>query len=75
MAGRWNSWKSLKNLKVGVFEIDFMQVPFVFRQTTCTYNFENKISAKNKWIQFQLPKENEQYEADCEGDCEAITML
>ena len=26
--------KSLKNLKVGVFETDFKKVPFVFRQTT-----------------------------------------
>ena len=31
-------WKSLKNLKVGVFETDFKQVPFVFRQTTCTFS-------------------------------------
>ena len=31
-------WKSLRNLKVGVFETDFKQVPFVFRQTTCTYS-------------------------------------
>ena len=31
-------WKSLKNLKVGVFETDFKQVPFVLRQTTCTYS-------------------------------------
>ena len=30
--------KSLKNLKVGVFETDFKQVPFVCRQTTCTYS-------------------------------------
>ena len=30
--------KYLKNLKVGVFEIDFKQVPFVFRQTTCIYS-------------------------------------
>ena len=30
--------KSLKNLKVGVFETDFKQVLFVFRQTTCTYS-------------------------------------
>ena len=27
-----------KNLKVGVSETDFKQVPFVFRQTTCTYS-------------------------------------
>ena len=33
-----NPRKSLKNLKVGVFETDFKQVPFVFRQTTCTYS-------------------------------------
>ena len=37
-AGCCNSWKSLKNLKVGVYETDFKQVPFVFRQTTCTYS-------------------------------------
>ena len=37
LAGCCNSWKSLKNLKVGVLETDFKQVPFVFRQTTCTY--------------------------------------
>ena len=29
---------SLKNLKVGVFETDFKQVPFVLRQTTHTYS-------------------------------------
>ena len=29
----FKGWKSLKNLKVGVFETDFKQVPFVFRQT------------------------------------------
>ena len=34
----FKAWKSLKNLKVGVFETDFKQVPFVFRQTTCTYS-------------------------------------
>ena len=28
----------LKNLKVGVIETDFKQVPFVFRQTNCTYS-------------------------------------
>ena len=28
----------MKNLKVGVFETDFKQVPFVFRLTTCTYS-------------------------------------
>ena len=38
LAGCWNSWKSRKNLKVGGFETDFKQVPFVFRQTTCTYS-------------------------------------
>ena len=38
LAGCCNNWKSLKNLKVGVFETDFKQVPFVFRQTTCTYS-------------------------------------
>ena len=31
----FKGWKSLKNLKVGVFETDFKQVPFVFQQTTC----------------------------------------
>ena len=36
--GCWNSWKSRKNLKVGGFETDFKQVPFVFRQTTSTYS-------------------------------------
>ena len=30
--------KFLKNLKVGVFETDFKQVPFVYQQTTCTYS-------------------------------------
>ena len=29
----FKGWKSLKNLKVGVFETDFKQVPIVFRQT------------------------------------------
>ena len=38
LAGCWNSWKSQKNQKVGFFETDFKQVPFVFRQTTCTYS-------------------------------------
>ena len=38
LAGCWNSWKSQKNKKVGVFETDFKQVLFVFRQTTCTYS-------------------------------------
>ena len=38
LAGCWNSWKSQKNQKVGVFETDFKPVPFVFRQTTCTYS-------------------------------------
>ena len=38
LAGCWNIWNSLKNLKVGVFETYFKQVPFVFRQTTCTYS-------------------------------------
>ena len=38
LVGCWNSWKSQKNLKVGVFETDFKQVPFVFLQTTCTYS-------------------------------------
>ena len=40
MCGRFplragNPWK---NLKVGVFGTDFKQVPFVFRQTNCTYS-------------------------------------
>ena len=26
-------WKSLKNVKVGVFETDFKQIPILFRQT------------------------------------------
>ena len=30
--------ESLKNLKVGVYETDFKQVPFVLRQTTHTYS-------------------------------------
>ena len=34
----FKDWESLKNLKVGVFETDFNQVHFVFRQTTCTYS-------------------------------------
>ena len=34
----FKGWKSLKNLKVGVFESDFKQVPFAFRQTTCKYS-------------------------------------
>ena len=34
----FKDWKSLKNLNVGVFETDFQQFPFVFRQTTCTYS-------------------------------------
>ena len=34
----FKGWKCLKNLKVGVFETDFKQVPFVFRQITCTYS-------------------------------------
>ena len=29
----FKGWKSLKNLNVGVFETDFKQVQFVFRQT------------------------------------------
>ena len=35
-----------ENLKVGVFETDFKQVPFVFRQTTHTYS-ESWGSAEN----------------------------
>jgi len=34
----FKGWESLKNLKVGVFETDFKQVPFVLRQTTHTYS-------------------------------------
>ena len=34
----FKGWKSRKNLKVGVFETDFKQVPFVFRQITCKYS-------------------------------------
>ena len=34
----FKGWKSLKNLNIGVFETDFKQVQFVFRQTTCTYS-------------------------------------
>ena len=33
-----NPKKSRRNLKIGVFESDFKQIPFVFRQTTCTYS-------------------------------------
>ena len=36
--GLFKGWKSLKNLKVGVFETDLKQVPFVFRQATCTFS-------------------------------------
>ena len=34
----FKGWESLKNLKVGVFETDFKQVPFALRQTTHTYS-------------------------------------
>ena len=34
----FKGWKSLKNLKVGVFETNFKQVPFIFWQTTHTYS-------------------------------------
>ena len=34
----FKGWKSLKNLKVDVFETDFKQVQFVFLQTTCIYS-------------------------------------
>ena len=34
----FKGWESLKNLKVGVFETDFKQVPFVLRETTHTYS-------------------------------------
>ena len=58
LAGCCNSWKWLKNLKVGVFETDFKQVPFIFRQTTCTYSeswgpvekfFDPPPTQKPKW--------------------------
>ena len=55
LAGCCNSWKSLKNLKVGVFETDFKQVPFVFWQTTCTYSeswgpVEKSYLKSEKWV-------------------------
>ena len=34
----FKGWESLKKLKVGVFETDFKQVPFVLRQKTHTYS-------------------------------------
>ena len=34
----FKGWESLKNLKVGVFETDFKQFPFVLPQTTHTYS-------------------------------------
>ena len=34
----FKGWKCLKTLKVGVFETDFKQVPFLFRPITCTYS-------------------------------------
>ena len=34
----FKGWESLKNLKVGVIEPDFKQVPFVLQQTTHTYS-------------------------------------
>ena len=42
LAGCCNSWKSLKNLKVGVLETDFKQVPFVFRKTGLKRERERK---------------------------------
>ena len=48
------SWKSLKNLKVGVFETDFKQVPFLFRQTTCTYS-ESWLPVENFFDPHPLP--------------------
>ena len=60
LAGCCNSWKSLKNLKVGVFETDFKQVPFKFRKTTCTYSeswrpVENFLGeGANKWPKNQI---------------------
>ena len=44
MTGCWNSCKSLKNLKVGVFETDFKQVPFIFQQAT--WPVENLLTQK-----------------------------
>ena len=48
LAGCWNSWISQKNHKVGFFETDFKQVPFVFWQTTCTYS-ESWRPVENVW--------------------------
>ena len=55
LAGCWNSWISQKNKKVGVFGTDFKQVPFVFRQTTCTYSeswrpLENVCDPPLPWV-------------------------
>ena len=44
----FKGWKSLKNLKVGVFETDFKQVPIVFRQTNCAYS-ESWGPVENLW--------------------------
>ena len=55
----FKGWKSLKNLKVGVFETDFKQVPFVFRQTTHTYSESwgpvEKITQKPKFVSKIFP--------------------
>ena len=55
----FKGWESLKNLKVGVFETDFKQFPFVLRQTTHTYSeswgpvenfFDEKMTQKPKFV-------------------------
>ena len=60
----FKAWESLKNLKLGVFETDFKQVPFVLWQTTHTYSeswgpveiiFSLKVS-KNYFSQVYLHK-------------------
>ena len=53
------SWKSQKNQKVGVFETNFKQVPFVFRQTTSTYSeswgpVENFSDFRNAWFHGEI---------------------
>ena len=44
----FKGWKSLKNLKVGVFETDFKQVTFIFRQASCTYS--GKLGRGRKFV-------------------------
>ena len=44
----FKGWKSLKNLKVGVFETDFKQVPFIFLQTTYTESWGNDKKSRKK---------------------------